>query len=244
MTAGQTVTGPAGQRIVLAEIGQTVMLDNDRVKVWDVTLAPGESQPWHLHHNPYLVINLEASPGRMDWLDGAPSRYLQEYVGGVVFRPTSPVHMLTNVGTTRYRNRLVELKDIGEDAVGDVVPALVPRPARPAEIVIGPEGEEIKLGPVGQHIVFETDLVRVWETVLDPGVRLPWHRHQGPHVELALEPAQIRIERLDGAPAESVNTGVDAVAYREPGAVQSVVNAGTTRYRNRLIELKYLGENR
>lgn len=244
MTAGQIVTGPAGQQIVLAEIGQTVLLDNDRIKVWDVTLAPGESQPWHLHHNPYLVINLEASPGRMDWLNGDPPRYLQEYVGGVVFRPTSPVHMLTNVGTTRYRNRLIELKDIGEDAVGDVVPALVPKPARPADVVVGPDGEEIKLGPVGQHIVFETDLVRVWETVLDPGVRLPWHRHPSPHVELALEPAEIRIERLDGAPAESLRTDIDVATYREPGAVQSVVNAGATRYRSRVIELKYLGENR
>lgn len=215
MTAGTTVHAPDGTSVVLADIGQTELLANDRVRVWEVALAPGESQPWHLHHNPYLVVNLQASPGRMDWLDGAPPRYVNEYVGGVIFRPTSPVHMLTNVGPTYYRNRLVELLDIGEHAVGDVVPALVPKPA--------PAGGD----PAGHHVVFETDLVRAWEIVLDPGASFPQHRRRNPHVVITLE----------GDEAGSVR-------YGEPGDVEPLVNTGSTRYRSRLIELKYLGENR
>ncbi|MBP2327882.1 quercetin dioxygenase-like cupin family protein [Kibdelosporangium banguiense] len=233
MTAGTIARVPDGPQVVLAEIGQTELLANDRVRVWEVALNPGESQPWHLHHNPYLVVNLEASPGRMDWLDGAPPRFVNEYVGGVILRPTSPVHMLTNVGTTPYRNRLIELLDIGEHAVGDVVPAIVPKHLQP----------EPGTGPVGHHVVFETDLVRAWEIVLDPGASLMWHRHCNPHVVITLDGSDTRIDTL-AAQGPVVTEPTGSVRYLEPGDVQMFVNAGATRYRSRLIELKYLGENR
>ena len=150
MTAGQVVHSPSGQPVVLGEIGQTVLLDTPRVRVWEVALAPGDTQPWHLHHNPYLVLNLESSPCHMDWLNGDPPRQLNETPGGIVFRPPSPVHMLTNDGDRTYRNRLIELKDLGEEAVGDVVLTVQadPLPALP--------------------IVFDSTDVRVYG--LDPGV--------------------------------------------------------------------------
>lgn len=151
MTAGQIVTSPGGEQIVLGEIGQTVLLDNPRVRVWEVVLEPGEFQPWHLHHNPYLVLNVESSPCRMDWLNGDPPRYLEETVGGVVFRPTSPVHMLTNYGDRTYRNRLVELKDLGEEAVGDL----------PSSPVVGPA--------LDLPVVFESPEVRVYGVDLAAG---------------------------------------------------------------------------
>ena len=115
MTAGQVVTSPQGEEIVLVDVGQTVLLDNDAVRVWEVDLEPNGRQPWHLHHNPYIVLCLNTSAGRMDWLDGSPPRFIREYVGGAVMRPTSPVHRLTNIGESRYRNRLIEMKDLGEE---------------------------------------------------------------------------------------------------------------------------------
>jgi hypothetical protein len=155
MTAGQVVTAPDGRKIVLAEIGQTVLLDNERVRVWEVALKPGETQPWHLHHNPYLVLCLESSPCHMDWLAGDPPRHIEETVGGVVFRPPSPVHMLTNDGDRAYRNRLVELKDLGEERTG-ALPALGAAPTEPA----------------GRSVVFESDETRVHGIDLAPGESL------------------------------------------------------------------------
>ncbi|WP_127502097.1 hypothetical protein [Actinoplanes solisilvae] len=112
---GQIVHSPAGERIVLDDVGQSVLLDNPVVRVWDVALQPGETHPWHLHHNPYVVLSLDGSEARMDWLDGSEPRFLNEYRGGSVYRPLSPVHRLTNIGDRFYRNRLVELKDLGEN---------------------------------------------------------------------------------------------------------------------------------
>jgi len=74
-----------------------------------------------LHHNPYLVLNLESSPCHMDG-STATRPVPGGEAGRMVFRPPSPVHMLTNDGDRMYRNRLIELKDLGEEAGEDATP--------------------------------------------------------------------------------------------------------------------------
>lgn len=164
MSKGDVVIAPDGEKVVLVDVGQEVLLDNDVVRVWDVALAPGEVQPWHLHHNPYLVLSLEAAPGRMDWLDGSEPRYLNEYRGGAVLRPTSPVHRLTNIGETHYRNRLVEFKDLGEHRGLD-------RPA--ADIGAGDRsvaGERPSPPEAdGRNPVMSNRYVGVWEVTVPAG---------------------------------------------------------------------------
>lgn len=112
---GDVVLSPSGEEIVLVDVGQRVLHDDPVIRVWEVALAPGETHPWHLHHNPYVVLSIDGSEGRMDWLDGSEPRFISEHRGGHVYRPVSPVHRLTNIGTAFYRNRLVELKDLGEN---------------------------------------------------------------------------------------------------------------------------------
>lgn len=97
----------------LGPVGQEVVFENEEVRVWDITLEPGEHQPWHRHENPYLVIALEAADNRIDAWDGGEPRLVHEPVGGVVFREPGETHMLTNDGRTRYRSRLVEFKQTG-----------------------------------------------------------------------------------------------------------------------------------
>lgn len=93
----------------LGPVGQAVIFENEHARVWEITLAPGESQTWHRHENPYLVLALEGADNRIDPASGGEPRIVQEEAGGVVFRPAGEVHMLTNQGTTTYRSRLVEL---------------------------------------------------------------------------------------------------------------------------------------
>lgn len=189
MTAGQIVTSPSGERIVLGEIGQTVLLDNSRVRIWEVVLEPGEFQPWHLHHNPYLVLNLESSPCHMDWLNGDPPRYLEETVGGVVFRPPSPVHMLTNDGDKTYRNRLVELKDLGEEAAGDLA-AGSPRDVAPVP---------------GLPVVFDSVETRVYGVDLAPGEQLALPADGPDYVRIMLSDGDVAYHTR-GLPRTLTNT--------------------------------------
>ncbi|WP_211261155.1 hypothetical protein [Pseudonocardia acaciae] len=110
------MTAPDGEQVVLDDVGQKIVFENDEVRVWEITLAPGEQQLWHRHHNPYLVIALEAADNRIDPLDGGEPRLVHESAGGVVYREPGETHMLTNRGATHYRSRLVELKYLGEGA--------------------------------------------------------------------------------------------------------------------------------
>jgi quercetin dioxygenase-like cupin family protein len=96
--------------VELGPVGQRILMENEKVRVWQITLAPGESQPWHRHKHPYLVIAIEGAVNVVTVADGtvidAP-----EPTGGVIYREPGPVHKLTNIGETTYVARLVELID-------------------------------------------------------------------------------------------------------------------------------------
>jgi quercetin dioxygenase-like cupin family protein len=93
----------------LGPVGQRVLLENEHVRVWQVSLAPGETQPLHRHDHPYLVIAVQGAMNVVETVDGhvidAP-----EPTGSVVFREPGATHTLTNIGETTYVARLVELK--------------------------------------------------------------------------------------------------------------------------------------
>jgi 3-(3-hydroxy-phenyl)propionate hydroxylase len=108
-----------GSEVVLGEVGTAIVFENDLVRVWEVRLAPGESQAWHRHQNPYLVIALEPADNRIDSLRGGDPRHVRETYGRVIYRAAGEVHMLTNVGTTAYRNRLIELKSADDPRAKD-----------------------------------------------------------------------------------------------------------------------------
>ena len=114
MAKGDTFHLPDGDKVTLGDVGQEIILENEHTRVWHISLEPGESQPWHLHHNPYLVIAIEAADNRITYTDGS-SRDVHEFVGRTIEMNPSPVHMLTNVGVTRYVSRLIEFKDRGEN---------------------------------------------------------------------------------------------------------------------------------
>jgi quercetin dioxygenase-like cupin family protein len=109
MAKGETVTGPDGSPIELADVGQKLLFENDQVRVWEIILAPGEQQAWHRHEHPYLVIALGSAANRIDALTG-DVRQVNEEAGGVVYREPGEVHMLSNEGATVYVSRLIELK--------------------------------------------------------------------------------------------------------------------------------------
>ena len=212
MSAGTITQAPDGHSVVLGEIGQRVLLENPRVRVWEVQLAPGEAQPWHLHHNPYVVLCLATSPCRMDWLDGSPPRFLSEQVGGVVHRPVSPVHMLTNRGGTHYRNRIIELLDLGEEATGVPDPIHAPADGPPAT------------DDAGATVVFEDDEVRVRAIEVAPGAHLRWQVRDIPAVVISLS-----------------DPDRDGVHYLAPGEQHVFTADGPTSHTYRLVELTYLG---
>lgn len=111
MTAGEITQAPDGEEVVLGEIGDRVVFENEHIRVWEVLLDPGGEQAWHRHHHPYLIVPLEPAENRITTLADGSTRDVSEVIGEVVFRPSGDVHKLNNIGATRYRSRLIELKE-------------------------------------------------------------------------------------------------------------------------------------
>jgi beta-alanine degradation protein BauB len=90
-------------------VGQEIMLDNDRVRVWHVELAPGESQPLHHHGLAYVVVAVSGARSVIHTAAGERLE-IKEETGSVVFREPGQTHTLTNAGDTTYVGRIIELK--------------------------------------------------------------------------------------------------------------------------------------
>lgn len=90
----------------------TLLFENTRVKAWSLTLEPGQSTAVHTHELDEIVICLESSKLRISKPGPEPEgQTLQPQFGEVFMPPVKGVtHVLTNTGTTRYRQISIELK--------------------------------------------------------------------------------------------------------------------------------------
>jgi beta-alanine degradation protein BauB len=102
------ITPPADQ------VGTKVLYENDRVRVWDLALAPGETLAKHIHRTDYFFI--VESGGLIRFADPdnpADYRDVQFQDDQVTFVPVADGKVdnrLTNIGEKRHRNYVVELK--------------------------------------------------------------------------------------------------------------------------------------
>jgi quercetin dioxygenase-like cupin family protein len=94
-----------------------------------------------------------------------------------------------------------------------------------------------KLGPIGDKILFENELVRVWAVTLDPGQRQPWHQHLLPYLIVPLTKGE-NIMYFDDGRERATHETPGEVLWREPGIPHELLNVSDWQYRNVLIELK------
>jgi quercetin dioxygenase-like cupin family protein len=96
------------------QVGLEVLYENDRVRVWQIDLAPGDRVPFHCHTNPYLWVCVDGSLGNHRE-DDASLQVFDYQPGEIDFLPIKPgerlIHDLENAGETRLRFIVVELLD-------------------------------------------------------------------------------------------------------------------------------------
>ncbi len=97
------------------QVGTHLMFENERVRVWDLALAPGASLATHIHRVDYFFI--VASGGLVRFTDpDNPADYhdIQFEDDQVTWVPVGDEghvdNRLTNIGTTPHRNYVIELK--------------------------------------------------------------------------------------------------------------------------------------
>jgi hypothetical protein len=100
----------------LGDIGSRVVYEDDRVRVWQLRLAPGERSAVHRHDLDHLLIQIQGDRIAVEPEPDTASpftEYLEADVvpGAVVRVPRGGIETAVNVGEEPYLEVIVELKD-------------------------------------------------------------------------------------------------------------------------------------
>jgi len=97
-------------------VGNKLVYENDRVRVWELRLEPGEASPVHKHDLDHILIQIAGDKIALAPEPDTASRY-KDYMeadvlpGEVAFVRRGGVEVARNVGAQQYREIIVELKE-------------------------------------------------------------------------------------------------------------------------------------
>ena len=99
----------------LGDVATRLLFENDRVRVWEMDLAPGERSATHRHELDYVLVQLEGDRIAADFEPDTAGTYQGRVEGTVELGKTrfiagGGLETAVNVGTRRYREILIELK--------------------------------------------------------------------------------------------------------------------------------------
>jgi beta-alanine degradation protein BauB len=92
----------------MADVGTKLLFENDRIRVWEFTLQPGESIGAHKHDHDFFFYPIEGGTLEVTRASGVIRLTLN--AGEVYFRKGGDTHAAKNVDDHRYHEVLVELK--------------------------------------------------------------------------------------------------------------------------------------
>ena len=107
----EIASGPVGD-----QIATRVLHEDEKVKIWELVLAPGEATEAHEHKNDYILVIIDG-----DRIAGIPhvkstgfsAQYIEADVApGSWYRlEKGGIEVARNIGKKIYREILIELKD-------------------------------------------------------------------------------------------------------------------------------------
>jgi predicted metal-dependent enzyme (double-stranded beta helix superfamily) len=217
------------------------MAENELARVWDIRLEPGEVLTFHMHYHPYLMVALSANNtnAEIESIFG-DKRFGHDQPGRLLFfNQPAPIHQLTNASDNINLSRLIELKTMGWNALGEIWQQDPPQPSAddPTGLKLARE-RGIELGEVGTSLLMENDVLRVWEVMLQPGETIPFHHHKHPYVVVSLEGDENRIETIFGDQFPTHEPRGSVVVIDQRRAVHRLTNVSDVNYRSRLVEFK------
>jgi Auxin binding protein len=100
----------------LGDVADRVVYENDRVRVWEMHLAPGERSAIHRHDLDYVLVFLAGDRIRVEPEpdSGGSYRDVAEFdvpIGKAFFVERGGIETAINAGKDHYRELLIELKD-------------------------------------------------------------------------------------------------------------------------------------
>jgi hypothetical protein len=109
--------GPIDER-VLGDIATKLLFENERIKVWEMRLDPGQESAVHRHDLDYVMIQIggDKMAAKMEPDSGGPwgaLGYVEGEVanGNVLFAERGGIERAVNIGQEPFYEIVVELKD-------------------------------------------------------------------------------------------------------------------------------------
>lgn len=101
---------------VFGGVGTKVLFENDRVRVWEMRLAPGERGAVHRHELDHLLVEINGDRMAVEPepdSEGPYREYLEGDIepGAVIYVTRGGVETAVNIGSTPFHEIIVELKD-------------------------------------------------------------------------------------------------------------------------------------
>ena len=96
----------------------------------------------------------------------------------------------------------------------------------------------IRLGEVGDKILFENDHIRMLEVKLEPGQTIDFHIHYHPYLVVSLGGGENEIETIFGKKIPTQEPAGSFVFIDEMRAVHRLTNKSDITYLSRLIQIK------
>jgi beta-alanine degradation protein BauB len=102
---------------VFGDIASKVLMENDKVRVWEMRLAPGEESDLHRHDNDYVMIQISGDKVAAKFEpdsggEWAGLGYIEGDVapGNVVWATAGGIERAVNIGAQEFYEIVVELK--------------------------------------------------------------------------------------------------------------------------------------
>jgi len=219
----------------LGPIATHLRFENEHVKVWEMDLAPGQMCGMHRHTRDYVLYILEGgriaveSPGKTsNRFPGKATYELEAGARTISYVPAGGFESARNVGTTRFREAIFEMKQplpSGSDNPGFAL----------TEALAGKQPEP------GAMTILLNSRIRAIETTLAPGDETGMRYHEHDAAVFVVEGGQVRVvEKPDGGSEQARDTVLDSstVLWQPRGAYRNTINVGDRRYRELRVEFR------
>ena len=100
----------------LSQVGSKVLLENDKVRIWEFRLEPGARSPLHEHKHDYILVQISGDRIAVEpdpRTRGAYNAYTEAEVhpGQVLYIERGGIEVAYNCGKEPYYEIEIELKD-------------------------------------------------------------------------------------------------------------------------------------
>jgi uncharacterized RmlC-like cupin family protein len=192
-------------------------IENDQVRVLDVTVKPHEKTRLHEHKINRVMIYLDDGAQHFEYQGKGPSD-LKWKAGQALWSPAAGMHVAEITSTKPVRIIEVELKKPtgGQQASGPLDP--------------------VKVDRKHYHVEFENDQVRVVRVKIGPGETAPKHEHKLNRVVVYLSDQDFRVTNADGK-VETPHHAAGDVSFSGP-ATHTETNVGKKPFEVVVVELK------